>query len=313
MSSGHQIKVPDVVANKARDVGAEDWLLNLDGLVNQLLEEWQLTLGRQLDGGTEAWVGEVERADRSPAVLKLMIPRASDDGLGGRAAELETLVLGHAGGHGCAELFAADQSRGAMLMERLGPSLFDLGLPLAEQHRIMVDCATALWRPVPDIDLPTGADKARWLIAAVTEQWEALDRPCAERTIDHAVRCGERRLAAHDQERTVLVHGDIHQWNTLRTLDGSGYKLIDPDGLAAEPAYDLGIIMREDPEELMAGDPFDRAAWLADQTGGDAEAIWEWGVIERVSTGLLCVAIDLQPVGDQMLAAADAISSQRSS
>jgi streptomycin 6-kinase len=37
----------------------------------------------------------------------------------------------------------------------------------------------------------------------------------------------------------------------------------------------------------------------------DATAIWEWGVIERVSTGLLLTQIDLQPVARQMLAAAD--------
>ncbi len=59
----------------------------------------------------------------------------------------------------------------------------------------------------------------------------------------------------------------------------------------------------------MAGNPFDRASWLAARAGLDATAIWEWGVIERVSTGLLCAGIGLQPVGDQMLAAADRISS----
>jgi streptomycin 6-kinase len=37
-------------------------------------------------------------------------------------------------------------------------------------------------------------------------------------------------------------------------------------------------------------------------------AIWEWGVVERVSTGLLATAIGLQPAGAQMLAAADAIA-----
>lgn len=28
-------------------------------------------------------------------------------------------------------------------------------------------------------------------------------------------------------------------------------------------------------------------------------AIWEWGVVERVSTGLVCTEIGLQPVGRQ--------------
>jgi hypothetical protein len=62
------------------------------------------------------------------------------------------------------------------------------------------------------------------------------------------------------------------------------------------------------PVELMAGDPRDRARWLADRTGLDATAIWEWGVVERVSTGLVAASIGLQPVGDQMLDAADRIA-----
>jgi streptomycin 6-kinase len=63
--------------------------------------------------------------------------------------------------------------------------------------------------------------------------------------------------------------------------------------------------MREDPVELVHGDPRERSRWLARRCGLDAEAIWEWGVVERVSTGLLAVRIGLQPVGDQMLTVAN--------
>jgi streptomycin 6-kinase len=109
------------------------------------------------------------------------------------------------------------------------------------------------------------------------------------------------------------VHGDVHQWNALRTVDDEHlFKLVDPDGLLAEPEYDLGIIMREDPVELLQGDPHERARFLASRTGLDADAIWEWGVVERVSTGLLAVEIDLQPVGGQMLTTADAVASRAS-
>ena len=40
----------------------------------------------------------------------------------------------------------------------------------------------------------------------------------------------------------------------------------------------------------------------------NAEAIWAWGAVERVSTGLLCTRIGLQPVGRDMLAAAEAVA-----
>jgi len=66
--------------------------------------------------------------------------------------------------------------------------------------------------------------------------------------------------------------------------------------------------MREDPVELMEDDPWARAHWLAERTGTDATAIWEWGVAERVSTGLVLAGVGLQPLAGRMLGAADAIS-----
>ena len=107
-------------------------------------------------------------------------------------------------------------------------------------------------------------------------------------------------------KKPSLVHGDVHQWNTLEAP--GGFKLVDPDGLLAEAEYDMGIVMREDPVELLDGDPYRRAHWLATRTGLDATAIWEWGVVERVSTGLLGTAVGLQPVAGEMLAAADRLA-----
>lgn len=115
-------------------------------------------------------------------------------------------------------------------------------------------------------------------------------------------------MAAYDEERAVLVHGDVHQWNALVT--GNTFKLVDPDGLLAEAEYDMGVVMREDPLELLDGDPFDRARSLAAECDGklDPVAIWEWGVVERVSTGLLLTRIGLQPFGRQMLFVADRLA-----
>jgi streptomycin 6-kinase len=88
-----------------------------------------------------------------------------------------------------------------------------------------------------------------------------------------------------------------------------GFKLVDPDGLLAEPEYDLGIIMREDPFDVPKNDPHERARWLAARTGLDATSIWGRGVVERLSTGLLGTKVGLQPVSRrQMLAVADRLA-----
>jgi streptomycin 6-kinase len=294
------VDVPVVVRNKAAAIGASAWLETLDDLVAEITLEWGIALGRVFSDATEAFVAEATLADGATAVLKLVLPTTYE------AAAQEITVLRIANGDGCARLMRHDQSRGALLLERLGPSMFELGLQIEQRHTILAATAARVWRGAPDCGLPTGAEKARTLMRVILERWEALDRPCSERAIADAVACAERRERAHDDERAVLVHGDVHQWNALQADDG--FKLIDPDGLLAEAEYDLGVMMREDPVELLEGDPHTRARKLAAATNLDATAIWEWGVIERVSTGLLATMVDLQPVGREMLATADVVS-----
>lgn len=292
--------VPEVVRNKALAAGATRWLEDLPSLVADLSREWSIGVGAPYPDGTEAVVAEATLDDGTPAVLKLCVPRVVE------AARHEITVLRLTGGEGCVRLLRADPERGALLLERLGRPLVRLALPLRRRQEILSAAAARVWRPAPGCGLPTGATKGRWLTDYVERTWEALDRPCAERTVAHALACVRRRIDAHDDERAVLVHGDVHQWNALEA-DG-GFTLVDPDGLLAEPEYDLGILMREDPVELLTGDPRDRARWLAHRHDLDAEAIWEWGAIERVSTGLLATAIGLQPLARQMLTTADRLA-----
>jgi streptomycin 6-kinase len=294
------IRVPNVVRNKAIAVGADEWLDDLPGLILELETRWRIEVGPPIEGGTESYVAEAVGDDGSPLVLKMLIPR------GHNAASNEIKVLTIAQGNGCVALLKSDEAVGALLMERLGPTLHDLALPIGERHEILCAALEHLWRPAPDSGLPTGAEKGRWLIRFIFELWEELNHPCSERVIDQAVTCAEYRIASHDPEKAVLVHGDVHQWNALQSNDG--FKLVDPDGLLAEAEYDLGILMREDPKELLVGDPRARARWLARRCNLNATAIWEWGVVERVSTGLLCTQIDLQPVGRDMMAAAEQLA-----
>ncbi|MGY6501775.1 MAG: aminoglycoside phosphotransferase family protein [Acidimicrobiales bacterium] len=294
------VEVPQVVRNKATAVGAAWWLDALPTLVAELEDRWNIEVGETFDDATEAYVAAATDATGTAVVLKVLVPRSSD------AAGHEMTVLDLAGGEGCVELIRRDPLVGALLLERLGPSMHDLGMPFEQRLPVLAELAAQVWRPAPECGLPTGAEKGRWLVEFITRSWDELDRPCTERAVEYAVTCAERRIAAHDDARAVLVHGDVHQWNALQA--GDHFKLVDPDGLLAEAEYDLGIAMREDPVELLDGDPFDRAAWLAGLTGLDATAIWEWGVVERVSTGLLCARVDLQPSGRQMLHAADAIA-----
>jgi streptomycin 6-kinase len=149
----------------------------------------------------------------------------------------------------------------------------------------------SFWQPIgDDVDLPSAVDKAQWLAQMIVATWERLGRPCPREVVDRAVGYCDARAAAFDTGAAVLVHGDAHGWNTLDARGGR-FKLVDPEGLRSEPAHDLAVPMREYNEPLLAGDTprlvRERAEQLARWCDVDPEPVWQWGFIERVSTGLL--------------------------
>jgi streptomycin 6-kinase len=129
------IDVPPAVRRKALVVGVPEWVDALPGLVAGLEREWSLRVGRVFPDATEALVAEVVLEGTTPAVLKLVVPQPD-------AARNEATVLRLAGGRGCVRLLRDDVARGALLLERLGPSLHDLRLPVERRHDVLL--ATAI-------------------------------------------------------------------------------------------------------------------------------------------------------------------------
>jgi streptomycin 6-kinase len=294
------LDVPDEVRNKVVAEGNAAWLDELPSVVESLAGEWSLTIGDTLRGGHAALVVEATLADGVVAVLKVGVPGTRRD------LTFEATTLRLAEGDGCASLLRVDLGRRALLLERLGPALSVVVPDPATRHDLMCDVAARLWRPVsPDLALPTGADKAREYSDLLPRLWEETARACSRATVEDALACVERRRRAHDDRQAVLVHGDVHDLNVLQAADGT-FKLIDPVGLRAERACDLGTIIRCDPD---AGDDlYARAARLAARTGVDVAAIWEWGTIHRVIGGLYSRKIGFQPFGDLLLAEADRLT-----
>jgi len=295
------VEVPATVRAFARAAGTDGWLAGLPDLVGRLERHWEMAVGPAYPDATEAFVAAATLADGTPAVLKLLIRRHH-----GRHAAEEMTVLRLAGGEGCVRLLRHDEASGAMLLERLGPSMYRVGLPIEHRHEILCRVAMRLWRPAPGSGLETGAEKAARLAGYVEASWDRLGRPCSERAVEVALADAATRAAAYDPDRAVLLHGDVHEWNTLRA--GADWKLVDPDGLLAEPEADLGVLMREETVELLTGDPWDRARMLAARTGTDPVAIWEWGSIERLANGLLCLETGLDQNGRDSLAVCDRLA-----
>ena len=280
--------------------GNASWLDDLPSIVGSLEREWSLRTGATLFGGHAALVVEATLDDGTAAVLKIGVPGTRHD-LGFEAA-----VLRLEDGDACARLLRDDLDRHALLLERLGAAMYEVVPDPATRLDMLCDVAARLWRPLgPEIDWPTGADLAGRYAALLPQLWEETRRPCSRKALDDAVACAERRRRAHDDRRAVLVHGDVHEANALQAADGT-FKLVDPAGLRAEPACDLGTIVRCTPD--LGDDLRARAARLADRTGVDEAAIWEWGTIHRVIGGLFSRRIGFQPFGDLLLAEADRLT-----
>ena len=284
------------------------WVARLPALVRELEQLWGVEAGRSLAGGSESLVAEATLADGTDAVLKVGLPGSAD-------LNAEATVYRLAAGRGYAKLLAHDPERNALLLERLG-------VPLSRhcdstESRIRAICRTfqTAWVEAgTGHGLMTGAEKAQWLADFITEQWRALGKPCSAQAKNLALEYTEERAAAFRPQESVLVHGDAHAENTL-TAEGSSQdmpircKFIDPDGLIAEKACDLAPIMRDWSEELLAGDTAaltrGRCDLLAELTDVPTRPIWQWGYMERVSTGLVMLAIGQHTEASQTLAVAD--------
>jgi len=284
-----ELDVPPLVRSRAAAAGevGRAWLDALPSVVAELVARWGLELGAAYRGGTAGFVVAARDVAGRDVVLKIAMPLDDDEIAGFRRS---VAVHRLAGGQGCARLLEDDDATAAMLLERLGPNLHELGMAVPEVLEVVAATLRSFWRPAsPDVELPTGADKAQWLAQLIVSTWEQLDRPCPRDVVDRAVAYCDERAAAFDAGRAVLVHGDAHGWNTVAA--GTGYKLVDPEGVWSEPAHDLAVPMREYNEPLLAGDTSrlvrERASLLADWCAADPEAVWQWGFVERVSTGLL--------------------------
>lgn len=307
------VELSSAVSRRLIQLGevGQRWLEGLDSLVVELEGVWSCRVGGSLGGGSAAFVAAATDRRGRPAVLKVAIPAGGE---GYAEFEREAVALSLGPSETYVEVYEVDAVRRAFLLERLGPSLAELRLSVEGQIDAIAATLRGSWRPIEGgTELMTGADQARWLGDFIRRQWTTLDLLHPIEIIDRAFMFLDRRIAAFDRRTAVLIHGDAHPGNMLcerRSVEhGRRFKLIDPEGLISEPAHELGIPLRAWCEELIAGDPIRLGTeWchrLSAATNVDAQSIWEWAFIERVSTGLLYAHLGDHVSADSFLEIAD--------
>jgi streptomycin 6-kinase len=287
------VLVTPIVQRRAEALGAagEAWLAGLPDLIADLERRWSVRVDRQpLSGGTAAYVARARTREGLEVVLKLGVPDP--------AFADEVGTIDRARGRGYVRLVAHDAERCAMLLEALGPSMTTLDMAPEAQLETLCRLLRQAWE-VPRAIAgrhASAVNKASGLHEFVQRHSSDLDRPCSERVLAQALLFAGRRAAAFDPDRCVVVHGDAAAVNALQILaprEGAetGFVFVDPDGFIGDPEYDLGVALRDWCPQLLGSDDSLSLArrycrLLADGSGMDEQAIWEWGFLERVTTGL---------------------------
>jgi streptomycin 6-kinase len=263
-----------VTADLAGAKGGRRWTAGLPATIAALEQQWGISVGERLSGGTASYVAKAVTATGEPAVVKISVLGIGFD------RQVRTLVA--AAGRGYVRVLAADLDHNAALLEPLDGALSGSGLPPERQLAVLADLLPHAWAVPGEGAAPT--DKA----AELAEFVGSFGRSAV---IDEALRCAERRSAAYDPDRCVVVHGDAAAANVLYR-PGDGWVFVDPDGFVGDPEYDRGVAVRDWCAELLsAPDPRALLRSYCRILGGDPAATWDWGFLERVSTGLYLASL----------------------
>ena len=253
------------------------WLAQLGSTIDACAVQWELAEGGAPFAGARAsFVAPARRRDGAPLVLK--IAPAPE------WATHEARALAHWAGEGAVRLEAADEGRGAILVERAVP-----GSSLARGHADLSDAADdrgatsaaadviarlrLATAPVPNGSLP---DITTW--TARLRGAESANEAAALAVPRREARAVATALLAASGPPVVL-HGDLHHENVLAS-ERMPWLAADPKGVVGPAEAEASALLRNprrvvlhhaDRTKLLR----DRVAILSDRLG-DAPAMLAW-------------------------------------
>ena len=253
----------------------QEWLDRLPSLIAVCEAQWVITLHAPFAHLTYNYAAPATRSDGTAVVVKACFPDQN------YMHEIGALLL--FAGRGSVQLLEAE--RGVLLLEALQP-----GTPLLDlaDDAAAITIATSvmrdLWRPAPTIhEFPTVGD---WALGftRLRARFDGGTGPLPP----HLVARAESLWATLQASAAppALLHGDLNFGNIL-AADRAPWLAIDPKGLVGEPAYEVGVLLRDPlPRILSAAHPASllarRIDQLADELALDKARIHGWGLAQAV-------------------------------
>ena len=273
-----EFPVPEQFATAMREVYGESgvaWLGRLPSIVAACAERWGVEVEAPF-ALTYNYVAPCRPADGTEAVLKVGYPS--------KELFTELAALQVFDGRGIAALLDFDGDLGAMLLERLRP-----GEPLdARGDDVAATSAAAgvmraLWTPLPaGHGFPTVERWGQGFVRLRTA-FVGGTGPFPAAMVDEA----EELFASLSATAApaVLLHGDLHHGNIL-SAQRAPWLAIDPKGVAGEPAYEPGALLRNPPDlhdwPDAAASTARRVSQLADELALDRARLRGWAFAQAV-------------------------------
>ncbi|GAA2741903.1 aminoglycoside phosphotransferase family protein [Kitasatospora cinereorecta] len=221
--------------------GGAAWLAELPGIVEELLGRWDCVPDGAVTHGGVGLVVPVLRRTGEAAVLKVSFPHP------GNVHEPDAFAAW--GGRGAVLLYERDDERYAMLLERALPTTLADVVDGDELLTVAGRLSRRLAVPAPP-GLPRLSEQA--------DAWEhQLRTDAAELTHSLTPYVVDAALATVAElgraQPDTVVHGDLHARNVL-SADREPWLAVDPKGLAGDPAYDAGTLLKSRAFALLAAD-----------------------------------------------------------
>jgi streptomycin 6-kinase len=208
------------------------WIDSLPRLVEECAQAWSLRVRTPCPDSHVSLVLPVDRADATPAVLKIQFPH--------RECEHEAAALRTWRGDGAVQLLAHDAARHALLLERCTPGTHLRELSAEDALLVLVDLLPCLWKPASEPIGTLAQEAAHWQ-RSLPQSWERAAHPFERELLDAALRALETLPGSQGQ--LVLLHQDLHADNVLRA-EREPWLVIDPKPLMGEREFGVAPIVR---------------------------------------------------------------------
>ncbi|MFD6396653.1 aminoglycoside phosphotransferase family protein [Nocardia sp. NPDC060249] len=207
------------------------WIAGLPCLMNEVLEQWSCVPDGPVTHGNVGIVLPVRRWDLPPAVVKISFPHP------GNVFEPDAFATWN--GRGAVRLFARDDERFAMLLERTGRGTLAEVTDFDEAVGILGQLSRRL-----AIEAPAGLPRVSELVAEWPDEIRTtaaeLGALLPRRVLDAAI---ETLRDLDSYQPQTLVHGDLHDANVMAG-EREPWLAIDPKGYVGDRAYDTITVIR---------------------------------------------------------------------